>query len=71
MNSNELKAAMKRNDDTQEKLADALGLQISGVNARINGHVDFRVSEIAKIIKRYGLSPEETSAIFFERVASR
>lgn len=70
MNSSEMKAVMKRYDDTQEKLADAMGLQISGINARINGHVDFRASEIRLIKNRYNLSAEETDAIFFSDGAS-
>ena len=70
MNSSEMKAAMKRNDDTQQGLAEALNLQISGVSARINGKIDFRASEIVKIIKRYDLSPEETARIFFSTNAS-
>lgn len=65
MNSLEMKVAMKRNEDTQEKLAEALGLQISGVNARINGHIDFRTSEIEKIRERYNLSNDELVKIFF------
>ena len=70
MNSREMKAAMKLNDDTQEKLAEALGLPISGINARINGRTDFRASEICVIRKRYNLSNEETARIFFNVVAS-
>lgn len=65
MNSLEMKVAMKRNEDTQEKLAEALGLQISGVSARVNGHIDFRTSEIEKIRARYKLSDEELVKIFF------
>lgn len=65
MNSNEMKAAMKRNGDTLEKLAEALNLHISGVSERVNGRIDFRASEISKIVKRYKLSPEETNVIFF------
>ncbi len=65
MNSLEMKVAMKRNEDTQEKLAEALGLQISGVSARINGHIDFRTSEIEKIRERYNLSNDELVKIFF------
>lgn len=70
MNSNEMKATMKRNGDTMEKLAETLDLQISGVSGRINGHIDFRASEISKIVRRYNLSPEETSHIFFDESAS-
>ena len=65
MNSLEMKVAMKRNEDTQEKLAEALGLQISGINARINGHIDFRISEVEKIRTRYNLSDEDLLKIFF------
>lgn len=65
MNSLEMKVAMKRNEDTQEKLAEVLGLQISGVSARINGKTDFRAKEIAKIKDRYKLSAEELVKIFF------
>lgn len=66
MNPNELKAVMKRNEDTQEKLADALCLAVSGVNNRINGRVEFRRSEINIIRQRYNLSAEDTVRIFFE-----
>ena len=65
MNSLEMKVTMKRNEDTQEKLAEALGLQVSGVCARINGHIDFRTSEIEKIRERYKLSDDELVKIFF------
>lgn len=65
MNSLEMKVAMKRNEDTQEKLAEALGLKISGISARINGHIDFRISEVEKIRDRYNLSNEDLVNIFF------
>ena len=42
MNSSNLKAAMAKHNDTQEKLAEFLGLQVSGINARINGKIEFR-----------------------------
>ena len=65
MNTNELKAVMKLNDDTQAELAKALGLQVSNINERINGKIEFRRSEINAIRERYNLSPEETIRIFF------
>lgn len=65
MNSSNLKAVMAKNDDTQEKLAEYLGLQVSSVNARINGKTEFRRSEINAIRERYQLSAEETMEIFF------
>lgn len=66
MNTNELKAEMKRNEDTQEQLAAALGLQTSGVCERINGRIEFRRSEINIIRKRYNLSDADTARIFFD-----
>ena len=70
MNSLEMKVAMKRNQDTLEKLAEVLGIQISGVCARVNGHIDFRISEVEKIRDRYNLSNEELVKIFFTSSAS-
>lgn len=64
MDSIELKVAMKRNKDTLEKLAEALGLQVSGVWARVNGQTEFRAKEIKAIRQRYNLSAEDTVKIF-------
>jgi plasmid maintenance system antidote protein VapI len=61
---------MIKHNDTQEKLAEVLDLPVSGLNARINGKIDFRRSEINAIRRRYGLSPEETISIFFEEEVS-
>ena len=70
MDKAKMKAKMALNEDNQEKLAEALNLSVSGVNARINGKIDFRASEIRKIIRRYKLSEKETSEIFFDGIAS-
>ena len=70
MNSSNLKAAMAKHKDTQEALAEYLGLQTSGLNMRINGKIEFRRSEISAIRNRYQLSPEETMEIFFENEVS-
>ena len=66
MNSGELKATMARHHDTQERLADALKMNVSGLNMRINGKIEFRRGEINQIRKRYRLSPEDTILIFFD-----
>ena len=65
MNANELKAAMKRNEDTQEKLAEALGIKASGVSERISGRIQFRRNEIDIIRQRYNLTDADTMKIFF------
>jgi hypothetical protein len=71
LNSGELKGVMAKNHDTQEKLAEALDLQVSGLNARINGKIEFRRSEINAIRHRYHLSPQETITIFFDDEVSQ
>lgn len=64
------KQKMIANNDTQQKLADAMGLEQSAISNRINGKVDFRQSEINFIINRYHLTDSETRAIFFPNVVS-
>ena len=66
MNSSEMKAVMAKHNDTQEKLAEFLGLQTSGISLRINGKIEFRRSEINAIRKRYDLTDQETISIFFD-----
>ena len=72
MNETELKIEMARNHDTQEKLAEALGLCApSAISTRIKGKVEFRETEIATIGKRYGLSAKRLCEIFFPDVVSQ
>ena len=70
MNKAELRIEMLKHDDNQERLAEALNLQVSGLNGRINGKIEFRAREISKIIRRYKLTPQRAMDIFFEEVAS-
>lgn len=70
MNSNLLKATIIKNGDTQEKLADAMGLPTSALNMRINGKIEFRRNEIIFIKRRYGLSSDEVDSIFFTEIVS-
>ena len=70
MRSSDLKAVMAKHEDTQEKLAEYLGMQVSGLNARINGKIEFRRSEIDAICSRYKLSAEEMMEIFFSKSVS-
>ena len=70
MNTNALKAVIVRNGDTQGKLAEAMGMQQSALNNRINGKIEFRRNEINFIKERYKLSMKEVDDIFFEDVES-
>ena len=70
MNKSLMKSAIARNNDTQTALADALELSQSAISNRINGKIDFRLSEIDLIRRRYKLTAEETVNIFFDRAVS-
>ena len=70
MNSNLLKAVIVKNGDTQKKLAEAMGLQTSGLNMRINGRTEFRRNEINFIKNRYSLTSDEIDSIFFAELVS-
>ncbi len=60
-------SVMALNKDTQKTLANALGISLSRLNAKINetGGAEFKQNEIALIKARYSLSPSETDLIFF------
>lgn len=62
-----LRSHMVKHSDTQEDLANYLGISLSRLNAKINesGGAEFKQTEIAFIKMRYGLSARETDAIFF------
>ena len=67
-NTNMLISKMKLFGDTQQDLADALGLSLVRTNAKINNKdgAEFDQGEIAIMIFRYYLTPEETYLIFFK-----
>lgn len=70
MNPNKLKAKMKAHGDTQESLADALGISRTRLTAKINGVSDFRQLEMLFIKKRYDLTADEVDDIFFSSKVS-
>jgi len=51
-------AEMARNDMTREKLADFLGLALPTLRKKMNGVVDFKKSEIDKLMSEFGKSYE-------------
>ena len=72
MNSRLLKSFIVRYDKTQEKLAEAMEISLSRLNAKINGTggEDFSQSEIAFIRERYHLSNRDVCEIFFAKDVS-
>ncbi|MCZ9313134.1 MAG: hypothetical protein O0V67_07130 [Methanocorpusculum sp.] len=67
MNKNKLISVMKLHGDTQESLADAIGISLSRLNAKINqtGGAEFTMGEIRIIKIRYNLTSQEVDEIFF------
>ena len=66
MDKDLFKSFLVKNGDTQQKLAEALGISLSNLNMKINGNgTSFRQNEIAAIKKRYHMNAGEVDAVFF------
>lgn len=67
MNEVLLKSIMVLHKDTQEALADALGLSLSRLNAKIKERdgASFTQPEMAQIIQRYSMNQDQAMAVFF------
>ena len=66
MNKALLRSHIVKNGDTQEKLAEAIGISLSNLNSKLNDKAaSFRVDEIKQIRERYSLTWDEVIRIFF------
>lgn len=66
MNKSALESKMKLYGDNQERLAQALGLTRTRLNAKINSrNASFTQQEISIMKSRYQLSASDVDAIFF------
>lgn len=67
MNKKVLHSFMVTNGDTQDKLAEAMGIARSTLNAKMNetGGREFTLSEISFIRRRYNLTKEQVELCFF------
>ena len=66
MDKDLFKSFLVKNGDTQQRLAEALGISLSNLNMKINGNgTSFRQNEIAAIKKRYHMTAGEVDAVFF------
>ena len=66
MNKELFRSIMVLNNDTNKSLADYLEVSEQTVCNKINENgTEFKQGEIAKIQKRYKLTPEQVSNIFF------
>lgn len=67
MNSQKLKGFITSHDGSQSVLAEAMGISLSRLNAKINETgAEFTQSEIAFIRDRYKLSKAQVTDIFFD-----
>lgn len=62
-----LKAVLERFGQTQNDLAELLGITYQSVSIKLNGHKDFTQTEIYRIINFYGLTADEVMDIFFNK----
>ena len=60
-----LRIFMELFGDTLTELADALDISYQSVSKKINGHTDFKLTELKIIKDRYNLTAEEMDYIFF------
>ena len=67
MNKNLFRAMHTAHGDTQKQVAEILGIAEQTLSSKVNGETDFKHSEIKILIDRYGLTPEQVDAIFFEK----
>lgn len=66
MNKKLFRSIMVLHGDTNEDLAEYLGISSASVSAKINENgTEFKQGEIARIQRRYKLSAEQLEAIFF------
>ena len=72
MNKQKLVGIMYEHGDKQKDLADALGLSLSRLNAKLNETegAQFTQHEIYVIKVRYDLTPEQLEEIFFTALVS-
>lgn len=66
MNKSLLRSIMVLHDDTSRDLAAFLGISEQTFCAKLSGsRAEFKQREVAQISKRYNLSAEQITAIFF------
>ena len=71
MNTNLLKSYIVKHGETQESLADLLGIARGTINRKIQGKdADFTQGEIMAIKEHYDLSADEVDRIFFAKKVS-
>lgn len=61
-----IRVLMLTRGETQQDIADLLGVSRQAVMLKLNGHRRFRLDEVRTILKHYEITPEQLYQIFFE-----
>ena len=70
IDSNLFKYVIRKNGDSMNDLAIALGLSRTSLSLKINNRSDFKLSEVQEISKRYNLTVEQGIKLFLPGVAA-
>ena len=65
MDYRKLKGKIKEVYDTQEAFADAMGINYTSINQRLNGSVQWKTSDIVKACDKLGIPLSEAHLYFF------
>lgn len=65
MNYKKLKLKIKEVYDTQEAFAKAMDMNKTSLNQRLNGSVEWKMSEVAEAINLLHIAPDEVYLYFF------
>ena len=65
MNIRKLKAKMAERGETTTHLATVLGITVGAANRKVNGHTEFKLSDILAVKDWLNLTYDELIEIFF------
>lgn len=61
----ELKGLLREKKLTYEKMSEYVGISVSAFSDKINGNTVFNLVELAKIVRKAEIQPEDISKYFF------
>lgn len=67
MSYSKLRGKIREVFGTQEAFAEAIGMNTVSLSQRLNGKLDWKISEIAMSCKVLGIPLEENAAYFFTK----
>lgn len=64
-NHSKLRGKIKEVFGTQEAFADAMGISTTSLSAKLNGSVEFKLSEVVQAVKILQLEEKDIAVYFF------